>query len=139
MNFNEYQQLAMRTASKRETVEKGQFVAALGIAGEAAETLEAVLDRVEELHFLHVDGTRLMVKSGKFADYMKKVLSHGHPADKVRVKKELGDMLWYIARMSVLFDLTMDEVAQGNVDKLKERYPDGFKSELSQNRKPEDG
>lgn len=113
MNFGEYQKLAMRTAgamSDKDDKDKAYMIGGLGIAGEA----------------------------GEVADYLKKVFGHGHPLDKIKLKKELGDVLWYSAYLATLADMTLEEVAEANIDKLKERYPDGFKTELSMNRKSGD-
>lgn len=40
--------------------------------------------------------------------------------------KELGDCLWYIALAAEVLGISMDTIAQTNVDKLLKRYPDGF-------------
>lgn len=51
-----------------------------------------------------------------------------------RQAKELGDVLWYVAALCTKADLDMGEVMQGNIDKLRRRYPDGFSSEDSKRR-----
>lgn len=97
MSFNQYQALAERTAGNRSEAERlGNF--GLGIAGEA----------------------------GEVADYIKKVLYHGHPLDKETLCKELGDVLWYVATLATTVGTSLEAVAQTNIEKLKKRYPDGF-------------
>ena len=48
--------------------------------------------------------------------------------------KELGDVLWYVSQLAADIGVTLDEVAQKNVDKLKARYPEGFTEQASLNR-----
>jgi len=73
-------------------------------------------------------------EAGEVQDIIKKHLFHGHPLDKDKIRGELGDVLWYIARIAEWSGITLDEVAQGNIDKLKRRYPEGFDKEKSINR-----
>ena len=73
-------------------------------------------------------------EAGEVADYIKKVVGHGHPMDREKLTKELGDVLWYIAALAAEINVTLDEVAQMNVDKLRARYPDGFDSKRSMER-----
>ena len=47
------------------------------------------------------------------------------------MKEEIGDVLWYCAELATALGVTLDEIAQGNVDKLRRRYPDGFDPERS--------
>lgn len=49
-------------------------------------------------------------------------------------KKEMGDVLWYVAMMCESFGWNMDEIMQMNVDKLKARYPEGFDTVRANNR-----
>lgn len=110
MNFNEYQELCSRTAGGHLSLEMGRIVSTLGLAGEA----------------------------GEVADYLKKVFGHGHQLDLVKLKKELGDVMWYVSDICSKFGISLDEVATLNIEKLKARYPEGFSMEKSQNRKPGD-
>ena len=110
-DFDEYQQLALRTASgeSMETEKTMLNAAALGLNGEA----------------------------GEIADHVKKVMFHGHPLDddtRDKIAKEIGDILWYCAMGARGIGLDLSEVARMNVEKLKKRYPEGFSSELSLNR-----
>jgi hypothetical protein len=43
--------------------------------------------------------------------------------------------LWYLAEAATACDLTLNEIAEMNVEKLRERYPEGFSEERSINRK----
>lgn len=115
MSVDEYQRAALRTAP-RNGVDRSangpdfdNLIWALGLTGEA----------------------------GEVADYLKKVYGHGHPLDRQKVKKELGDVLWYVAVLANSFGLTLEEVAEANVQKLRERYPAGFSPAASLTRAAE--
>ena len=64
-------------------------------------------------------------ESGEAIDLLKKHRFQGHPLDKEKLKKELGDVAWYLAEAEIL---------QGNLNKLHGRYPNGFSSERSMHR-----
>ena len=76
-------------------------------------------------------------ESGEVIDLVKKHLSQGHPLDKEAVAKELGDVAWYLAETAWALDATLEEVCQGNIDKLRRRYPEGFSQEKSLHREAE--
>lgn len=67
-------------------------------------------------------------EGGEVADVIKKHVFHGHPLDKEAVKKELGDILHYVAGVATLLELNMESVLEGNIEKLKKRFPNGFSS-----------
>lgn len=80
-------------------------------------------------------------ESGEINEIIKKWLFHGHPMDdetRVHLKKELGDMQWYIALMCYAMDFDDAEILGLNIAKLRARYPDGFTTEKSLNRAPGD-
>ena len=106
MHLNEYQELAARTLGRDRTHEQQLANAALGLTGEAGET----------------------------ADIIKKHLFHATPLDQDALIKELGDCLWYIGAFATVLGLSLDDIAQKNVDKLRKRYPEGFDAERSKNR-----
>ena len=106
MQFNEYQQLAERTAKTMSDSKLRYANFGMGIAGEA----------------------------GEVCDYLKKVVFQGHDFDKQKLTEELGDVLWYIATTATTAGVDLHEVAVQNVEKLKRRYPEGFKAENSRNR-----
>lgn len=134
MTFDMYQQEALRTAAETGNGREGQALGTVGLAGESSELLELFLDAQESF----IKAIRTSVLAGKAADYMKKVLFHGHTLDKERVKKELGDVLWYCAVLAHACGLSFADVAEANVAKLRARFPNGFDSNLSQNRKAGD-
>lgn len=79
-------------------------------------------------------GLGITGEAGEVADLIKKSMFHGHEVDKSEIKKELGDVLWYLANIATLAGLTLEEIATANVDKLMKRYPNGFDKEASVNR-----
>ena len=73
-------------------------------------------------------------ESGECADLMKKHLFHGHPLDREKLMKELGDVAWYLAEAAEGLGVNLSEILQGNLDKLHRRYPQGFSTEKSMQR-----
>ena len=61
-------------------------------------------------------------EAGECADIVKKVLFQGHELDKEHLKGELGDVLWYIAETASGLGISLEEVAQYNLDKLHKRF-----------------
>ena len=84
----------------------------------------------------------LSAESGEFTEVVKKILFQGKPYNEDNVfhmKRELGDICWYLAQACMALDTTFDEVLEMNVDKLKARYPGGeFDVHQSENRKEGD-
>lgn len=74
-------------------------------------------------------------EAGECADIIKKHLFHKHELDKEHLAKELGDVAWYIAVCAYVIGYDLEDILQINVEKLMKRYPDGFSSEMSINRK----
>ena len=80
-------------------------------------------------------GMGLCGERGEAIDIVKKHLHQGHPLDKEKLLKELGDIAWYLAETAYALDLELEVVLAQNIAKLKERYPEGFENEKSMNRK----
>ena len=84
----------------------------------------------------------LAAESGEFTEVVKKIILQGKPYNEENVfhmKRELGDICWYIAQACMALDTSFDEVIEMNVDKLKKRYPGGeFDVHYSENRKKGD-
>nr|DAR48666.1 MAG TPA: NTP-PPase-like protein [Bacteriophage sp.] len=75
---------------------------------------------------------------GELNDMIKKWIFHNTPLDKEHVKKEIGDVMWYVAMMCESFGFSLDDVMQTNVDKLVARYPDGFDTYRANHRAKDD-
>ena len=80
----------------------------------------------------------LSAEAGEFTEVVKKIFLQGKPYNEDNVfhmKRELGDICWYLAQACMALDTTFDEVIEMNVDKLKARYPGGeFDVHHSENR-----
>ena len=80
----------------------------------------------------------ICAEGGEFTEVVKKIILQGKPYNEDNVfhlKRELGDICWYLAQACMAFDTTFDEVIEMNVDKLKARYPGGeFDVHHSENR-----
>lgn len=100
MTINEYQKAAMRTVS--------------GVAGATSENQ------------LINGAMGLCGESGEFMDLLKKYMFHGHEMDKEHMAKELGDVAWYLATTAEALGYDLETILQMNIDKLRERYSDGF-------------
>jgi NTP pyrophosphatase (non-canonical NTP hydrolase) len=70
-------------------------------------------------------------EAGEVADLLKKSLYHGHELSIDKLRKELGDVLWYVAALARIYGLTLSGVATVNIEKLRKRYPAGFSNEAS--------
>ena len=121
MTGNEYVKLAMRTNDRKGTER-------LRHQAECANDLGGVMNAC-----LGLSG-----EVGELNDMIKKWVFHEKPLDEEHAKKELGDVMWYIAMMCYSFGWNLDEILQINVDKLKARYPEGFDVKLANNRKQGD-
>ena len=80
----------------------------------------------------------LTAESGEFTEVVKKIIFQGKPYSEENVfhmKRELGDICWYLAQACMALDTTFDEVIEMNVEKLESRYPGGsFDVHHSENR-----
>jgi NTP pyrophosphatase (non-canonical NTP hydrolase) len=101
MNFAQYTDEVKRTVSELDTPLASQIHMAIGLSTEANEVLDAY----------------------------KKSFAYGKKLDVVNVGEELGDMLWYMANLMRMLNISFEDVLQINVDKLKARYPDKFDSQ----------
>ena len=67
----------------------------------------------------------LVGESGEVAEKVKKILrdNQGIIEEEKRqeIKKELGDVLWYVAQIATELNLSLDEIADFNLEKLTSR------------------
>ncbi|MBQ2952091.1 MAG: nucleoside triphosphate pyrophosphohydrolase family protein [Clostridia bacterium] len=78
-------------------------------------------------------------ESGEAIDLMKKHLYQGHPLDREKLIRELGDVAWYLAEAATGLGVDLSAILQRNLDKLHARYPAGFDTNRSQHRAQEEG
>ena len=111
--------------------EKSEGLTANDYQRQAMKTLNSKLSRQEIL----INGVMgLCGESGEAIDIVKKHLFHGHPLDREALKKELGDIAWYLAETAYALDISLEEILSTNIAKLKQRYPEGFSVSASLNR-----
>lgn len=112
----------------------------------ASSDLPTLLSRLTELDVeLDADVPRLMTaafgisaEAGEFTEIVKKILLQGKPYNEDNVfhmKRELGDICWYIAQACMALDTNFEEILEINYQKLSARYPEGtFSVHKSENR-----
>ena len=83
--------------------------------------------------FLNV-GLRLAGEAGEVTDMIKKNMFQGHTFDLEAYVKELGDVAWYLALGCEVAGIDLETVMEANIEKLCERYPEGFDPKRSRNR-----
>jgi NTP pyrophosphatase (non-canonical NTP hydrolase) len=110
MTFNEYQKTALETAIFNKDPLMDKTIWAMGISGEAGEILEKWKKIVA-------------YKDGKITS-----------EDVEEIKKELGDVLWYVALMAHSLELDLDDVVKMNIEKLASRKARGVQKGSGDNR-----
>ncbi|WP_028841976.1 nucleoside triphosphate pyrophosphohydrolase family protein [Thermodesulfovibrio yellowstonii] len=94
MTFKEYQHLAKQTAIYQENTNYPAWIyPALGLCDEA----------------------------GEIAGKLKRIIRDNKTPDKEEIKKELGDVLWYVAAVAWEFGIDLEDVARTNIEKLFSR------------------
>ena len=109
MTVNEYQKLAMTTLNPDLSPKDVLINGVMGLCGE----------------------------SGEVIDLVKKHLHQGHALDREKLIKELGDVAWYLAEIATALNVSLEDVLEGNIQKLRQRYPEGFDTEKSIHRTEE--
>lgn len=109
MTLNEYQRLAERTINKD-----------LRASEQGKHALHGMVGEIGELHSI----------------YQKRY--QGHDFDEDHAKKELGDLMWFIAEYCTAHEWSLDEICSMNIEKLRKRYPEGFEEVRSLNRESGD-
>jgi len=107
MTFDEYQSASERTINAKLSPQERLLDAAAGLAEESGEILGLVRKHVYQ--------------------------SHALPADRLRA--ELGDALWCLAITARGAGLSLGDVAEANVVKLRARYPTGYSDDASRERR----
>jgi NTP pyrophosphatase (non-canonical NTP hydrolase) len=83
----------------------------------------------------------ISAEGGEFTEIVKKCIFQGKPMDEhtiFHMKRELGDVMWYIAQACIALDSSFEEIIYMNTEKLESRYPNGFDAFRSNNRKEGD-
>lgn len=104
MNFNEYQNIVIQFDTARLAIDEkarydGYMEKTLGLAGETGEVLEKIKKMIRD-------------KDGVF---------HATSEDIAELKKELGDVLWYLSAIAFYNGIDLGDVARANLEKLRSR------------------
>jgi NTP pyrophosphatase (non-canonical NTP hydrolase) len=106
------------------------------------EDFSACLKSLEEQGFhterLLTAAVGMSAEAGEFTEIVKKIVFQGKPVNEenlFHLKRELGDIMWYVSQACLGLDISLEEVIQMNFEKLNARYPEGaFTIERSENR-----
>ena len=120
-----------------------------GVTSEESKDFEALVYRLQELEGQEFPSERLLTaavglsaEAGEFTEIVKKIVFQGKPVNEenlFHMKRELGDVCWYLAQACIGLNTSIDEVIEMNVEKLEKRYPGGsFDVHHSENRKEND-
>ena len=128
------------------TIDFNKYVEFVGsVTSPASSDSEKFILRISDLKSQGADIQRLLTSAcgvtaegGEFTEIVKKIAFQGKPYSEDNIfhmKRELGDILWYIAQACIALDISFEEIAQMNFEKLTARYPEGtFSIERSENR-----
>ena len=119
------------------------------VTSQESKEHEAFIYRLQELEGQGFPAERLLTASvgmcaeaGEFTEVVKKIVFQGKPVNEdnlFHLKRELGDIMWYVAQACMGLNISLDEVLAMNVEKLSARYPAGtFDVHYSENRKEGD-
>lgn len=111
MQMNQYQAMAQRTINP--ALDKSELI---------YHALHGMASEVGELHGLYQKSYQ------------------GHELEEEHLKKEVGDLMWFIAEFCTAYGWMLEDIARMNIDKLKARYPEneGFTAERSLHRREGD-
>ena len=111
------------------------------VSSDATKNIDDFGDAVDIVEEQGVEPTRLLTASiglsgevGEFNDIVKKCFFQGKEMDEdvvTHLKSELGDVMWYIAQGCIALDISIEELMDINMAKLKDRYPKGFDKDKS--------
>jgi NTP pyrophosphatase (non-canonical NTP hydrolase) len=115
------------------------------VTSEQSKDYEALIYRLQELEGQEFPSERLLTaavgmsaEAGEFTEIVKKIIFQGKPVNDenlFHLKRELGDIMWYVAQACMGLDTSIDEIIEMNVEKLEKRYPGGsFDVHHSENR-----
>ena len=120
-----------------------------GVTSDPSKDYKSFLESIEYLdgegsniHRLLTAAVGISAEGGEFMEIVKKMLFQGKPwshDNREHLIIELGDVLWYVMQACKALHVSLDEVIEGNVEKLKKRYPGGeFDVHYSENRAADD-
>ena len=125
----------------QEFVDEVSSDATRNIDNSFTDALDIVDEQGVEPSRLLTAGIGLSGEVGEFNDIVKKCIFQGKELDDDVVnhlRKELGDIMWYVTQGCIALDTTIEEIIDINTAKLKDRYPGGFDEFRSDNRDEDD-
>jgi NTP pyrophosphatase (non-canonical NTP hydrolase) len=118
------------------------------VTSDASSDAQAFSDSLDVIDGFGVSPERILTaaigisaEGGEFAEIVKKCIFQGKPMDddaQYHMKRELGDILWYITQACIALNISLEDVIDTNIGKLEARYPDGFEAFRSNNREEGD-
>ncbi len=119
------------------------------VTSKQSKDYEAFIYRLQELEGQEFPSERLLTaavgmsaEAGEFTEIVKKIIFQGKPVNEdnlFHLKRELGDIMWYVAQACMGLNVSLNEVIEMNFEKLSARYPEGsFSIERSEKRKAGD-
>lgn len=95
----------------------------------------ALSDRLVSLDEKGANIERLMTgaiginaEGGEIMEIVKKMVFQGkawNPETAHHLKRELGDVMWYVMQCLIALETDLNEIIEMNIDKLEKRYPGG--------------
>lgn len=131
VDYSKYQEFVNEVTSKpsKNYYDFGQRLAVLNDQGFPTERLLTA-------------AVGMCAEAGEFTEVVKKIVFQGKPVNEdnlFHLKRELGDIMWYVMQACMGLGVSLDEVVEMNVEKLLSRYPEGaFDVHFSENRKEGD-
>jgi NTP pyrophosphatase (non-canonical NTP hydrolase) len=131
VDYGKYQEFVNEVTSKpsKNYYDFGQRLAVLNDQGFPTERLLTA-------------SVGMCAEAGEFTEVVKKIVFQGKPVNEdnlFHLKRELGDIMWYVMQACMGLGVSLDEVVEMNVEKLLSRYPEGaFDVHFSENRKQGD-
>ena len=119
------------------------------VTSEASKSSDKMRERIDYLNFKDIEMSRLLTAGiglsgevGEFNEIIKKIMFQEKTFDDVtheHMKRELGDIMWYVAQACLALKLNLVDVINGNKKKLSKRFPHNqFEEDVDANRSPED-
>ena len=116
-----------------------------GVTSQESKDSEAFTSRIADLYHQDFPTERLLTaavgmsaEAGEFTEIVKKIVFQGKPVNNenlFHLKRELGDIMWYVAQACMGLNVSIEEIVQMNFEKLSARYPEGsFSIDRSENR-----
>jgi NTP pyrophosphatase (non-canonical NTP hydrolase) len=119
------------------------------VTSESSKSSDKMRERIDYLNSRDIEMSRLLTAGiglsgevGEFNEIIKKVMFQEKTFDDVaheHMKRELGDIMWYVAQACLALKIDLVDVINGNKEKLSKRFPQKqFNEQADANRDLED-